>query len=106
MRNTLISLVSILLITLTGCSSTSPYLEIGIGYTIDNNSDWYLRTDREWTCKYNDTFHAEAGMEFDNGWTLGYHHQSHVSCGGPWKARLPELYQDEIIITKKWGGRK
>ena len=82
-----------------------PYMEIGIGYTIDGNTDYWLQTDRDWTCRNNDTFHAEIGLEFDYDLRLGYHHQSQVSCGGPFNS-YPETYQDEIILTKKWGGRK
>lgn len=91
-------------LALAGCSST-PYAEIGIGYTLNEMSDWYLSTEREWTCDNPDTFHGEVGLEFDNQWTLGYHHQSQVSCGGPFNSN-PELYQDEIILRKKFGGKR
>ena len=100
------ALVLGLILISSGCSTTpSPYLEIGIGYQLDEMSDWYLRTDRGWTCSNNENFHAELGVEMDNQWKVGYHHQSHVTCGGPFNSH-PELYQDEIIVTKKWGGRK
>ena len=95
-------LVLVVSLLFVGCA---PYLEVGVGYTIDQNSDWYLRTDRNWTCKNHDTFHAELGLEFKHQWRLGYHHQSHTSCGGPFNS-LPELYQDEIILSKKFGGMK
>ena len=91
---------------LIGCSTPpDPYMEIGIGYTLDGMTDHWLQTDRDYTCKNNDTFHAEIGLEFDYDLRLGYHHQSQVSCGGPFNNH-PETYQDEIILTKKWGGRK
>ena len=90
---------------LSGCAGTRPYAEIGIGYTLDSNSDWYLETKRDWTCDNHDVFHGEVGLEFPKDWTLGYHHQSHVSCGGPFNSN-PELYQDEIILRKKFGGIK
>jgi hypothetical protein len=70
---------------------------------LDKQSDWYLRTSRDWTCSTGEIFHAELGLEFDDDWTLGYHHQSHITCGQ--YNNRPELYQDEIILRKKWGGR-
>lgn len=101
-----ILLVIGLMIMVSGCGTTpSPYLEIGVGYQIDEHTDWYLRSDKSWTCDNGDTFHVEIGAEFDKNWKVGYHHQSHISCGGPFNSH-PELYQDEIIVTKKWGGRK
>lgn len=99
------SLVISLILVVSGCAHVDPYAEIGIGYQIDHMSDWYLRTDRDWTCSNGDTFHAELGLEFDHDWRVGYHHQSHISCGGPFNSH-PEVYQDEIILTKKFGGRK
>ena len=96
----------VIVFILSGCTSgpPRPYLELGLGYQIDGNSDWYLRTERDWTCNTGETAHIELGVEFDHDLTLGYHHQSHLSCG-TWNSR-PELYQDEIILTKKWGGRR
>ena len=96
------SLVPMLLMA---CSGTKPYLEVGIGVTLNGNSDWYLSTKRDWTCDNYDTFHGEVGLEFPKDWTLGYHHQSHISCGGPFNSK-PELYQDEIILRKRFGGIK
>ena len=100
-----ILLVIGLMTTLSGCGTNGPYVEIGIGYQIDEMTDWWLRTERPDTCDNNDVFHIEAGYEFENQWTVGYTHQSHVSCGGPFNDK-PEMYRDEIIVTKKWGGRK
>lgn len=96
--------IGLMTVILTGCGTTSPYLEVGVGYALDDNSDWYLRTEREWTCHSPATAHFEVGLELEHDLRVGYHHQSHWSCGGPFNDR-PELYQDEIIITKKWGGK-
>lgn len=94
-----------LLLLLSGCASLDPhpYLEVGVGYMIDERSDWFLQSYRSWTCD-KETFHVELGAEFARQWKLGWHHQSHISCG-TWNDR-PELYQEEIILTKKFGGRK
>jgi hypothetical protein len=94
----------LMLLVITACSGTpAPYFEVGIGWNIDEMTDYWLKTEQSWTCDNNDTFHAELGLEWDNNVQLGYHHQSHVSCGGPFNDK-PEVYQDEIILTKKWGG--
>jgi len=102
---TLIAITFLLfMVPLGGCASQpAPYFEVGIGWNIDEMTDYWLKTEQSWTCDNNDTFHAELGLEWDNNVQLGYHHQSHVSCGGPFNDK-PEVYQDEIILTKKWGG--
>jgi len=98
-------LVVLPLLVVSGCSTTpKPYVEVGIGYQVDGMTDYWLQTSREWTCSNGDTFHAELGLEFDHNLKLGYHHQSHISCGGPFNSHA-EVYQDEIILTKKWGGK-
>jgi len=89
---------------ITGCG-TSPYFQAGLGYQLDGMTDYMLRTDRDWTCDDNWTGNFEAGLEFDNQWTAGYRHISYVTCGGPFNSK-PEVYMDEIIISKKWGGKR
>lgn len=92
----------VFLLLLSGCAA-SPYAEVGIGYQLDSNSDWHLRTDREWQC-HNPQFHGEIGLEWDNDIKLGYHHQSWWGCGAPFNDK-PELFTDDIRLTKKWGGK-
>jgi hypothetical protein len=87
------------LLLLCGCA---PYAEIGVGYQLDSHSAWTLRTEREWQCS-NPQFHGEVGLEFEHQWTLAYHHQSWVGCGDPLNNK-PELYQDHIQLSKKFGG--
>jgi len=101
----LLVLLPILWVLGACASNPSPYMKIGMAYNVDDQSDWYLRSDRDWECSNKENFHAEIGLEFDHQITVGYHHQSHLTCGGPFNNH-PELYQDEIIIEKKWGGRK
>jgi len=88
---------------LCGCAS-SPYAEVGIGYQLDSMTDYWLQTSRDWQCSKQPQVHGEVGLEWDNGWTLGYHHQSWLNCGGPFNSS-PEVYTDDIRITKKWGGK-
>lgn len=93
-----------LLLLLAGCASNpEPYLQVGVGYQIDANSDWYLRTDREWQCSDNFQAHFEVGLDWGKT-TLGYHHQSWWTCGGPFNDRK-ELYVDDIRLTHQFGGK-
>lgn len=94
----------LLLIFLPGCSGVAPYATVGLGYQIDDNTDYWLKTSQSWQCSKQPQFHAEVGLEFDHNLTVGYHHQSWVRCGGPFNSR-PEVYTDDIRITKKWGGK-
>jgi len=50
-------------------------------------------------------FDAEVGLEFPRNWKVGYHHTSWLLCGGPFNSGLPEIYADDIRITKTWGGK-
>ena len=88
---------------MSGCAS-SPYAEIGLGYQIDGMSDYWLQTERPWQCS-NLQFHGEVGLEFDSGWTVGYHHQSWLRCGKPLGNNKPEVYTDDIRVMKKFGGK-
>ena len=91
------------LLLLAGCAST-PYAEIGLGYQIDGMTDQLVQTGHKDQCSYQPQVHLELGLEFDHDWTLGYHHQSWLMCGGPFNSR-PEIYMDDVRITKKFGGK-
>lgn len=104
-RATLWGCIVVMLIAISGCASVpGAYAEVGVGYQIDDNSDWYVRTEREWQCSDNMQAHFEVGYEWDQGTKLGYHHQSWWTCGGPFNDRS-ELYVDDIRLTHKFGGR-
>ena len=95
----------LLLLMLAGCASNpSPYATIGLGYQLDSNTDYWLKTEQEWQCSKQPQVHAEVGLEFDHQLTIGYHHQSWLRCGGPFND-LPEVYTDDIRIQKKFGGK-
>lgn len=91
---------------LTGCASATakPYFELGATYRIDDHSDWYVGSDRDWTCD-SPGFDAEFGYDFGKWGSLGYRHQSYWLCGGPFNSK-PELYQDDIRWSMRWGGHK
>jgi len=95
----------VVLVLLTGCSTAKPYGEFSLGYQIDKNTDWALRTDQDWQCSDNLQFNGAVGLEFPNEWTISYNHQSWVLCGSPLNDKS-ELYQDDIRVTKKFGGIK
>ena len=91
---------------LAGCTGAKPYAKIAVGYQLDAQSDWYVRTDRTWQCSTNVPFEGEVGFEDENGWSVYYEHNSWVFCGGPFWKDEPELYRDSIWIAKKFGGVK
>lgn len=97
-------LVLACILLLSACSSAPGlYAEVGIGYQLDSRTDYWLQTDRDWQCKKQPQFHGEVGYEFPHDLRLGYHHQSWWRCGGPFNER-PEIYTDDLRLTKKWGG--
>ena len=89
---------------LSGCAS-SPYAEVGLGWQVDGQTDYWLQQDRDWQCSHGPLVEAEIGLEMEGNWKVGYHHQSWLMCGGPFGDGKPEVYQDDIRITKKFGGK-
>ena len=105
MMNTARVLSVLLVATAIGaCGSWEPYGELSIAHQIDKNSDYYRQTERAYECS-NPAAHIEAGVE-KGPWKIGYHHQSWVTCGGPFNKGRPETYADDIRITYKIGGQK
>ncbi len=94
--------IILLSVLVTGCGSLVPYAEIGGGYQINKESDWHLRTEREWQCS-NPFVYFEAGYEMKNNWSIGVNHQSHVQCGVPFDTK-PETYSLDVRVTKRFGG--
>lgn len=101
------TLLLIALLGLSGCAA-SPYAKFAVGYQIDDWSDWYVRTERDWQCDRNLPFQGELGFEWTTGWSAFYEHQSWILCGGPLPAAdgRPELYRDAVWVAKKFGGVK
>lgn len=98
-------IILFLLVLPIGCSTNpTPYGTIGIGYQLDQSTDYWLQTERSWQCSKQPQAHFEVGLEFDHKLTIGYHHQSWYRCGGPFNDR-PEVYTDDIRIQKKFGGK-
>lgn len=92
-----------ILLLLSGCAAT-PYAEVSLGYQINGMTDYWIQTGNPNQCPKNIKFDGEVGLELPKDWTIGYHHQSWLLCGGPFNHR-PEIYADDIRVTKKFGGK-
>lgn len=93
----------LLLLMLSGCGAT-PYTTVGLGYQIDGETDYWLQRERTWQCSKQPSAHIEIGLEFENKLTVAAHHQSWLLCGAPFN-NDPEVDQNEIRISKTWGGK-
>lgn len=80
------------------------YVDVSVAYQIDEWSDWYLRTGREWQCSDNFKAIFEAGTQLNDKWSVAYTHQSWWSCGKPFNNH-PELYTDDIRVTRRFSWR-
>ena len=78
-----------ILLLLTGCAS--PYLDIGAGYR-DESGDYLF--DESCALGY-----YAVGLEFEHKVTLEY---QHTSCF----TKKPEIVTRDIIIKKRFGGRR
>jgi len=102
--------VAFLVAGLTGCATVedktggAPYFDVGVNYQIDANSDWFVRTSRDWQCSKNWQAEFEVGLDWGDT-SLGYNHQSWYFCGGPFAHGSPELYQDAVKLTHRFGGK-
>jgi hypothetical protein len=93
----------------SGCATAKPYVEVGVGYQINQLSDWWYSA-LEGHPKGNQIgqpwmFQGEAGFEFPKNWSCAWQHESHLLDGGPFNNN-PELYREMIICSKKFGGIK
>lgn len=84
--------------------SPEPYAEVGVGYQLDDMTDWYRQTSRGWECSQNWKATIEAGLDWGHC-RVGYHHQSWWLCGGPFYDERPETYADDIRGTCRFGGK-
>ena len=87
---------------MVGCAS-SPYATVTLAHQVDSRTDWWVQTERKDQC-FNPQAQLEAGLEWDSGVQLGYWHQSWLGCGKPFNNH-PEIYQDAIVLRKKFGGK-
>lgn len=73
----------LILLLLTGCSYTMPYLEPKAEYQFDSWSDWVLQSERPWTPEESEPFlKLETGLE----WSYGISCPSwEFNITGPWE---------------------
>lgn len=96
--------IVLLALLLTGCASApGVYLDVGAGYQIDSETDYWLQTTQSWQCSKNIAAHIEVGYEWDNGTSLGLNHQSWWLCGSGLN-NDPEVYSNQILLNKRFGG--
>ena len=93
-----------ILVLLLLCGCATPYAEVSLGYQLDGMTHDFLKTSNQYQCSENVQFNGEVGVEFEDNWRIGYHHQSWLLCGRPFNDYY-ETYSDDIRVTKKWGGR-
>lgn len=99
----LIALAALLLAgcgTLERATGADVYTTWGVAHQLDEQSDWYVRTGREWQCE--DNWQAHVGVHAEWGqWTASFNHQSWLFCG-TFNSK-PELYQNDIRLTRTFG---
>lgn len=100
----LIVLISIAILA-GGCTTYArPYVEVGLAYQLDQNTDYWLQKDRDWQCSNGLQGQLEVGYHIsepvlgNDHIRIGYHHESWVNCGGPFNKRA-EVYQDDIRVV-------
>ena len=93
----------LLSILLAGCAG-HPYLDVGIGWQNDDQTDWLLGTGRSWQCDEPWLANIEAGIDYGRC-QVGYRHQSFWACGEPFNDK-PEVHHDQIVGTCRVFGRR
>ena len=93
-----------LVLLLWGCAGWKPYAEIGVGYQLNGETDYWLQQERSWQCSKDPEFLGELGIESSSSWKVAVEHESWVRCGGPFNSD-PEVDSNRIKISKKFGGQ-
>ncbi len=94
-------LTILLSVVLVGCAS-SPYIEMELAYAVPFSTDYWQHSDRSWQCEQ-PQFRGIGGLEWSNGVSLGFYHESMLLCG-TWNEK-PEIFENGVFIKKKWGGK-
>lgn len=103
----------LLLLLLSGCAGMQEfveeatedvviYAELSVAHQLDEQTDYWLQTERSHQCDSGPQAHGELGL-MKGPWSLGLHHQSWWLCGGPVNDK-PEVYQNDIRLKyrKEW----
>ncbi|MEE9158940.1 MAG: hypothetical protein V3U60_11200 [Gammaproteobacteria bacterium] len=82
------------LVLLSGCGTFEVYGKGGVAYQIDDQTDYYLQTDRDWNCD-NPAAIVAVGMRNDKGTYCELMHRSWWRCGTGDNSD-PETYYNEF----------
>jgi len=84
----------VLVMGLGGCAGWQPYTQVGIGYTI------YQNTEAEFLsrCKY--PFTIDLGVESESS-SIVLRHDSHIDCGNPVGKNF-DFSTNKILFSKKF----
>ncbi|MCK5644192.1 MAG: hypothetical protein KAJ19_25560 [Gammaproteobacteria bacterium] len=101
------TLIVLLPLFLLGCATTKTedrpppefYGRLGIGYQIDDLTDHYLQTEREWNCK-NPSAYIQLGVKTSSGYYCELMHRSWYRCGMG-SNRDPETYYNDFVCGKE-----
>lgn len=97
----------LILLFIAGCASENvkPFASLGVGYQLENSTDYWLQRERTWQCNEWQQAWVEVGAEFKGGCSLSIVHQSWWFCGGPLNKK-PEVDMNALIGKCKIGGFK
>lgn len=87
-------LILFLTLVLSGCAGFEPYGKLGFAVQIDEQTDYYLQTDRDWNCD-NPAAIIALGVRNDKGTYCEAMHRSWYLCGTG-RNSDPETYYNEL----------
>jgi len=95
---------------LGGCATLeehdmAPFLTVGVGYQIEDGTDYWLQRERSWQCDEWQQAILKLGIESKAGWALYLEHNSWWLCGDPFNSK-PEVDYNQIVLEHKFGGIK
>lgn len=87
-----------LLLLLAGCT---PYARLGLGYQLDEYTDYWQQTERDWQCD-SPSFHGEIGLR-NRHYGIALAHDSWLLCGS--FNNRPESYANRIEVWAEISGK-
>ena len=87
-------LLGLMFVLLAGCAGFEPYGKLGFAYQVDEVTDYYLQTERDWNCD-NPAAIIAVGVRNDKGTYCEAMHRSWYRCGIGGN-RDPETYHNEF----------
>ncbi len=81
-------------LVLSGCAGFEPYGKLGMAVQIDEVTDYYQQTDRDWNCD-NPYAIVAVGARNEKGTYCEVYHRSNWKCGSGFNSD-PETYYNEL----------